>query len=181
ARVGARLVRVLAGGFGAEDQVAVRSSGVYVRRLVRSSAAVGDQPGWVPSGTVLVTGGTGSLGGRVAVWAATHGAEHVVLVSRRGAQAAGAADVAAAVEAAGAQVTVAACDMTDRDAVRGLLDSLDSPVRAVVHAAGVERSALLTDTTTDLWDEVVGGKVAGAVHLDELLGDDLDAFVVFSS
>ncbi|MEU7923526.1 SDR family NAD(P)-dependent oxidoreductase, partial [Micromonospora zamorensis] len=181
ARVGARLVRVLAGGFGAEDQVAVRSSGVYVRRLVRSSAAVGDQPGWVPSGTVLVTGGTGSLGGRVAVWAATHGAEHVVLVSRRGAQAAGAADVAAAVEAAGAQVTVAACDMTDRDAVRGLLDSLDSPVRAVVHAAGVERSALLVDTTPDLWDEVVGGKVAGAVHLDELLGDDLDAFVVFSS
>ncbi|MGC4786203.1 SDR family NAD(P)-dependent oxidoreductase, partial [Micromonospora zamorensis] len=180
-RVGARLVRVLAGGFGAEDQVAVRSSGVYVRRLVRSAAVTGEQPGWVPSGTVLVTGGTGSLGGRVAVWAAEHGAEHVVLVSRRGAQAAGAADVVAAVEAAGAQVTVAACDMTDRDAVRGLLDSLDTSVRAVVHAAGVERSALLTDTTPDLWDEVVGGKVAGAVHLDELLGDDLDAFVVFSS
>ncbi|MET8467877.1 SDR family NAD(P)-dependent oxidoreductase, partial [Micromonospora zamorensis] len=181
ARVGARLVRVLAGGFGAEDQVAVRSSGVYVRRLVRSAAAVGDQPGWSPSGTVLVTGGTGSLGGRVAVWAAEQGAEHLVLVSRRGPQAEGAADVVAAVEAAGARATVAACDMADRDAVAALLQNLDTPVRAVVHAAGVERSALLTELTPQVWDEVVSGKVAGAVHLDELLGDDLDAFVVFSS
>ncbi|MGW3789531.1 type I polyketide synthase, partial [Micromonospora chokoriensis] len=181
ARVGARLVRVLAGGFGAEDQVAVRSSGVYVRRLVRSVAVAGEQPGWSPSGTLLVTGGTGSLGGRVAVWAAERGAEHLVLVSRRGPHAAGAADVVAAVEAAGARVTVAACDMGDRDAVRALLDGLDTPVRAVVHAAGVERSALLTETTPETWDEVFNGKTAGAVHLDELLGDDLDAFVVFSS
>ncbi|MET8552585.1 type I polyketide synthase, partial [Micromonospora zamorensis] len=181
ARVGARLVRVLAGGFGAEDQVAVRSSGVYVRRLVRSAAAVSDQRGWSPSGTVLVTGGTGSLGGRVGVWAAERGAEHVVLVSRRGSQAAGAADIAAAVEAAGARVTVAACDMADRDAVAALLQSLDAPVRAVVHAAGVERTAVLTDLTPEVWDEVVSGKTAGAVHLDELLPDDLDAFVVFSS
>ncbi|WP_435821801.1 SDR family NAD(P)-dependent oxidoreductase, partial [Micromonospora taraxaci] len=181
ARVGARLVRVLAGGFGAEDQVAVRSSGVYVRRLTRSTAVAGEQPGWSPSGTVLVTGGTGSLGGRVAVWAAERGAEHLVLVSRRGPHAAGAADVVAAVEAAGARVTVAACDMGDRDAVRALLDGLDTPVRAVVHAAGVERSALLTETTPGLWDEVFNGKTAGAVHLDDLLDDDLDAFVVFSS
>ncbi|SCF21956.1 type I polyketide synthase [Micromonospora chokoriensis] len=181
ARVGARLVRVLAGGFGAEDQLAVRSSGVYVRRLTRSAVVVGEQPGWSPSGTVLVTGGTGSLGGRVAVWAAEQGAEHLVLVSRRGPHAAGTAEVVAAVEAAGARVSVAACDMGDRDAVRALLDGLDTPVRAVVHAAGVERSALLTETTPDTWDEVFNGKTAGAVHLDEVLGDDLDAFVVFSS
>ncbi|MEO3770600.1 type I polyketide synthase, partial [Micromonospora sp. B9E7] len=181
ARVGARLVRVLAAGFDAEDQVAVRSSGVYVRRLVRSVAVTGEQPGWSPSGTVLVTGGTGSLGGRVAVWAAERGAEHLVLVSRRGPQAEGAAEIATAVEAAGARVTVAACDMADRDAVSALVQSLDAPVRAVVHAAGVERTAVLTDLTPEIWDEVVSGKTAGAVHLDELLGDGLDAFVVFSS
>ncbi|MET7868184.1 type I polyketide synthase, partial [Micromonospora taraxaci] len=181
ARVGARLVRVLAGGFGAEDQVAVRSSGVYVRRLTRSAAVVGEQRGWSPSGTVLVTGGTGSLGGRVAVWAAERGAEHLVLVSRRGPQAEGAADIVAAVEAAGARATVVACDMADRDAVSAMVQSLDAPVRAVVHAAGVERTSVLTDLTPEIWDEVVSGKTAGAVHLDELLGDDLDAFVVFSS
>ncbi|MGW3892877.1 type I polyketide synthase, partial [Micromonospora chokoriensis] len=181
ARVGARLVRVLAGGFGAEDQLALRSSGVYVRRLARSAAVSGEQPGWSPSGTVLVTGGTGSLGGRVAVWAAERGAEHLVLVSRRGPQAEGAADIVAAVEAVGARVTVVACDMADRDAVSALVQSLDAPVRAVVHAAGVERTSVLTDLTPEIWDDVVSGKTAGAVHLDELLGDDLDAFVVFSS
>uniref|UniRef100_UPI0004C29673 beta-ketoacyl reductase n=1 Tax=Streptomyces sp. NRRL S-87 TaxID=1463920 RepID=UPI0004C29673 len=51
-----RLVGVLAGGAAGEDQVAVRSSGVFGRRLIR--AAGGGAGAWEPSGTVLVTGGT---------------------------------------------------------------------------------------------------------------------------
>ncbi|MYU20129.1 KR domain-containing protein, partial [Streptomyces sp. SID8361] len=77
-----RLVGVLSGG-GGEDQVAVRGSGVFVRRLVRSAAAVGEGVSWRARGTVLVTGGTGALGARVARWVVGQGAEHVVLTSRR--------------------------------------------------------------------------------------------------
>ncbi|MBM7174025.1 KR domain-containing protein, partial [Streptomyces sp. G44] len=84
-RAGARVVGVLAGGAGVEDQVAVRGSGVFVRRLVRAPlGGVGGVGSWVPRGTVLVTGGTGALGSHVARWVVAHGAEHVVLTSRRG-------------------------------------------------------------------------------------------------
>ncbi|WP_225851363.1 KR domain-containing protein, partial [Streptomyces sp. HPF1205] len=80
-RAAGRLAAVL--GQAVEDQVALRGSGVFGRRLVRD----GGDPGraWRPSGTVLVTGGTGGLGGVVARWLVRSGAEHVVLAGRRGA------------------------------------------------------------------------------------------------
>ncbi|MEW9522216.1 type I polyketide synthase, partial [Streptomyces tubercidicus] len=87
-----RLAGVVASGV--EDQVAVRASGVFGRRLVHAPAAAEGEVagGWRPRGTVLITGGTGALGARVARWVAERGAEHVVLVSRRGLEAPGAAD-----------------------------------------------------------------------------------------
>ncbi|WP_275423841.1 type I polyketide synthase, partial [Virgisporangium ochraceum] len=175
-RAAARLAAVL-GGAGSEDQVAVRPSGVFVRRLERapSVAAAG---AWRPRGTVLVTGGTGALGAEVARWLAGAGAEHLVLTSRRGADAPGAADLTADLTALGVRVTVAACDVADRDAVAGLLAA--DPVTAVVHAAGVDSGRSLAETTPAEFAAVLSAKVDGARHLDELTGD-LDAFVVFSS
>ncbi|MEU2834880.1 type I polyketide synthase, partial [Streptomyces lavendulae] len=184
-RTARRLVSVLSAP-AAEDQIAVRSSGVFVRRLVRAlTGAVPADKAWQPRGTVLITGGTGALGAQVARHVAGHGAEHVVLTSRRGPEAAGAAELAAEIEALGAKVTVVACDVSDREAVADLLWSLPEdrhPLTAVVHAAGTPQFAP-TDTVGlgDLAD-VVSAKVAGATHLDELLGDrPLDAFVLFSS
>ncbi|MET7719208.1 beta-ketoacyl reductase, partial [Streptomyces sp. NPDC005407] len=173
-----RLAAVLAGG--AEDQVAVRASGVFGRRLVHAPVPAVGVEGWVPRGTVLVTGGTGALGGRVARWVAERGAEHVVLTSRRGPQAPGAVELEAELSALGVRVTVAACDVEDRDAVRALL--AEHPVDAVFHAAGVVDSEALSEADGAHFAGVMGAKVAGAAHLDELLGDrELDAFVVFSS
>ncbi|MFE2023527.1 type I polyketide synthase, partial [Streptomyces sp. NPDC059499] len=82
-RAGTRLVGVLAAE-GGEDQVAVRGSGVYGRRMARAvPTAVADE-GWQPSGTVLVTGGTGALGVEVARWLAGRGVPHLILTSRGG-------------------------------------------------------------------------------------------------
>ncbi|MFI2264454.1 type I polyketide synthase [Streptomyces tubercidicus] len=172
-----RLVGVLAQGV--EDQVAVRESGVFGRRLVRAPA--GDSvDGWRPRGTVLITGGTGALGARVARWVAERDAEHVVLTSRRGLEAPGAPELEAELSGLGVRVTVAACDVSDRDAVRQLLS--ECPVDAVVHAAGVVDSVPLEEADAGHFAEVLGAKVAGAVVLDEALADaELDAFVVFSS
>ncbi|MGW4378231.1 type I polyketide synthase, partial [Streptomyces albidoflavus] len=75
-----------------EDQGAVRSSGLYGRRLVRAQSGRPAAP-WRVRGTVLITGGTGGLGARVARWAATQGAERVVLTSRRGMDAPGAQEL----------------------------------------------------------------------------------------
>ncbi len=179
--VGAAVAGVLSGGD--EDQVAVRASGVFGRRLVRA-AAVPAGPVAL-SGTVVVTGGTGALGGRVARWAVQRGAEHVVLMSRRGADAPGAAELVAELTASGARASVVACDVADRVAVAGLADELAAAgdvVRAVVHAAGVAESTPLLEVDPAEVAEVQRAKVGGAVVLAEVFGDrELDAFVLFSS
>ncbi|WP_433789719.1 type I polyketide synthase [Actinoplanes sp. CA-252034] len=157
---------VLAGAFGPEDQLALRPDGVYARRVVPAPARKPGTP-WQPRGTVLITGGTGALGGRIARWAAANGAGRLVLVSRRG----GVTDLPNA--------EVHACDLADRAAVEALLAAV-GPVDAVIHAAGVGANVPFADTDVDLLDRLLAGKVAGAVHLDALIGE-VDAFVVFSS
>ncbi|GDY59341.1 hypothetical protein SVIO_099640 [Streptomyces violaceusniger] len=179
----ARLAGVLAAET-AEDQVAVRGSGVFARRLTRIAAPTADGTTWRTRGTVLVTGGTGALGGQVARWLVRNGAEHLVLTSRRGIEAPGAPELCEELEALGARVTVAACDVSDREQLAAVLDAVpeELPLTAVVHAAGANAAAPLAETGLADAAAVVSGKVAGAVNLDELLGDrELDAFVVFSS
>nr|WP_307822093.1 SDR family NAD(P)-dependent oxidoreductase [Streptomyces coffeae] len=180
-QVAARLCGLLG---GSEDQVAVRGSGVLARRLRRAGRAAAG-PGWTPRGTVLVTGGLGALGARAARWLAAHGAEHVVLVSRRGPEAEGAAELEAELIELGARVTVAAVDIAAGDGLAALLDSLaaaDDPVRAVVHTAGLNDSAPVEETDLARFADVVTAKVAGAAHLHELLADTpLDAFLCYSS
>ncbi|MEV0331020.1 type I polyketide synthase, partial [Micromonospora echinospora] len=174
-----RLAAVLAGGSG-EDQVAVRAGGVWGRRLAPAPAVQrpADDP-WTDA-TVLVTGGTGALAGHVTRWLLERGARQVVLVGRRGAAAPGLAGLLAEYGADG-RVTAAACDVTDRQAVAGLLDSLPD-LTAVVHAAGTDQLTPLTGTTLDEFSTVVAGKVLGALHLDECLADrPLTAFLLFSS
>jgi len=178
-RAAARLAGALAAA-GPEDQLAIRDTGVHVRRL-RPADPTEPAGGWRPSGTVLITGGTGALGAHVARHLAAAGAERLVLTSRRGPHADGAAALAAELRGLGADVVVAACDVADRDALRALLAALPGRVDAVVHAAGVSRPAALADTDAAEFADALRAKAAGAANLHELLGADLDAFVLFSS
>ncbi|MFG1944147.1 type I polyketide synthase [Nonomuraea sp. NPDC048826] len=175
-----RLCRVLSGS-DHEDQVAVRQAGAFGRRMVRAPAGPDAAAAWRPRGTVLVTGGTGAAGGHVARWLADNGAEHVVLAGRRGPRAPGAAELAAELEGRGVAVSVRACDVADRAAVAELVAGL--PLTAVVHAAGVlPGEAPVVETTPERFADAMSAKVAGAAHLDDLLGDrPLDAFVLFGS
>ncbi|MEU8878365.1 SDR family NAD(P)-dependent oxidoreductase, partial [Streptomyces javensis] len=178
----ARLCAVLA-GVDAEDQVAVRASGVFARRMRREP--VTSAPVWQPRDTVLITGGTGGLGSYVARWAAGHGARHVVLLSRQGAQAPGAAELEDELIALGADVTIAACDVTDREQLAAVLAELPdgAPLSAVVHAAGLALPEKpLSKMTLAEFADIGQAKIAGARHLDDLLWErELDAFVLFSS
>ncbi|PNG95566.1 Oleandomycin polyketide synthase [Streptomyces malaysiensis] len=164
-----------------EDQLAVRAEGLFARRMLRDRDGSGSA--WKPRGTVLVTGGTGGLGSHVARWLAASGADHVVLLSRQGGEAPGAAELVA--DLAGVEVTVAACDVTDRDGVAAVLAAAERthPLTAVVHTAGAGLlSAPVTEVTAERFAAVTGAKVRGALVLDELVGDrELDAFVLFSS
>ncbi|MER6032286.1 polyketide synthase dehydratase domain-containing protein, partial [Streptomyces sp. NPDC001851] len=78
-----------------EPQVAVRGGELCVPRLTRSSPSAADRPVLLdPEGTVLITGGTGGLGAVLARHLVTgHGARRLLLLSRRGEQAPGAAEL----------------------------------------------------------------------------------------
>ncbi|MFC8047503.1 type I polyketide synthase [Nocardia sp. NPDC057353] len=174
----------LLAGAGAEDQLAVRDGRAYGRRLTRATVPADGGTPWRPAGTVLVTGGTGALGARVARWAAANGAGHLLLLGRRGPDAPGAAELAAELRGSGAAVTIAACDVADRDAVAALLAALpaDQPLTAVVHAAGVPVERMLADTGIDEFAAAMAAKAGGATVLHELTADlGLAAFVLFSS
>ncbi|WP_443065660.1 SDR family NAD(P)-dependent oxidoreductase [Streptomyces sp. NBC_00557] len=138
-----------------------------------------------PEGTVLVTGGTGGLGALVARHLVTeHGVRHLLLVSRRGADAPGARELTAELGELGAQVEVAAVDVADRDQLSAALGAIpaEHPLTAVVHTAGVLDDGVVSALTPDRLARVLRPKADAVTHLHELTADaDLAAFVVFSS
>ena len=169
-----------------EDQAAVRDTGVWARRLAHAPVPDGTaaEP-WTPRGTVLITGGTGGLGARVARWAAENGADRIVLASRSGPDADGADGLRAEIERHGARVLIEACDVADPEAVARLVKTVEAdgaPISSVFHAAGITQSALVADTGLAESARITAAKAGGAAHLDAALGDrPLDAFVLFSS
>ncbi|MEU7432382.1 SDR family NAD(P)-dependent oxidoreductase [Streptomyces sioyaensis] len=138
-----------------------------------------------PEGTVLVTGGTGGLGALVARHlVAEHGVRHLLLASRRGPQAPGVDVLRGELEVLGAEVEVAACDIADREALSGLLESVPKhhPLTAVIHTAGVLDDTVVTSLTPQRLRAVLRPKADATIHLHELTRDeDLAAFIVFSS
>ncbi|MBI0300788.1 SDR family NAD(P)-dependent oxidoreductase, partial [Streptomyces sp. PRKS01-29] len=170
-----------------EPQLAVRGDGVWCARLARVSGVgvVERVGGWQGPGTVLITGGTGTLGGLVARHlVAEHGVQHVLLISRRGPDAPGTPQLCDQIEELGGRVTVRSCDTSDREAVRELLAGVpeELPLRGVVHAAGVLDDATVEGLSEEQIERVLAPKVDAAWHLHELTRDmGLEAFVLFSS
>nr|WP_046496891.1 type I polyketide synthase [Streptomyces odonnellii] len=167
-----------------EARTAVRPEGVLAPRIRpvqghRSPAALD------AGGTVLITGGTGTLGSLVARHLVTaHGVRHLLLTNRRGEQAPGAEELVSELSGLGASVTVAACDAADREQLAALLGTVpeEHPLTAVVHTAGVLDNGLVSGMTSERLAAVLAPKADGARHLDELTRDlDLGAFVLFSS
>ncbi|QMU77447.1 SDR family NAD(P)-dependent oxidoreductase [Streptacidiphilus sp. PB12-B1b] len=138
-----------------------------------------------PDGTVLVTGGTGTLGRLVARHLVTeHGVRHLLLVGRRGEAADGMPELLAELSALGARTTVASCDVGDRAALRALLASVpgEHPLTGVVHAAGLLDDGTVTGLTNRQFASMLRPKSDAVLALHELTRDlDLSAFVLFSS
>ncbi|MET8825645.1 type I polyketide synthase [Streptomyces sp. NPDC004610] len=167
-----------------EAELAVRPQGLLARRLV--PAPDDGRPGrrWQPTGTILITGGTGALARHTALRLARQGADHLLLLSRRGPDAPGATALRDELTALGARVTLAACDVADRAALARVIAAVppEHPLTAVLHTAAVLDDAPLDALTPARLDRVLRVKAVGARHLDDLTRDlDLSAFVLFSS
>ncbi|MFD5607938.1 SDR family NAD(P)-dependent oxidoreductase [Streptomyces sp. NPDC127064] len=176
------LAAALAGG--GESQLAVRDGVVFVPRLVRHTA----QPSAAPAfggGTVLVTGGTGTVGALVARHLVVeHGVRDLLLTSRRGEQAPGTRELTRELSGLGARVSVAACDAADRDALAAVLAAIpqERPLTAVIHAAGVLDDAVVTGLTPEQLERVLRPKIDAALNLHDLTRNHpLHTFVLFSS
>ncbi|MGV9271645.1 type I polyketide synthase, partial [Kitasatospora sp. NPDC003701] len=168
-----------------EPESAVRAGEVLVPRLVRLRAAESEVVAFDAGGSVLITGGTGGLGAVVARYLVRErGVRHLVLTSRRGPDAPGAAELGAELQELGARVRIVACDVSDRVALAALVGGIvaERPLTAVVHAAGIGDSALMSSLTRQQLEAVLAPKADAAWYLHELTRDmDLAAFVLFSS
>ncbi len=169
-----------------EGRIALRRGELRVPRLAAlSSAQAEPSPPLDPERTVLVTGGTGGLGALVARHLVeAHGARHLLLASRSGEWARGAAELAVDLGEQGAEVNIAACDVSDRGQLEELLGSIpaEHPLGAVIHCAGVLDDATIETASAEQLERVFGPKADAAQHLHELTaGIELSHFVCFSS
>ncbi|KAH9898629.1 hypothetical protein F4778DRAFT_188751 [Xylariomycetidae sp. FL2044] len=171
-----------------EPECVVRQDRLLVPRMQRA------RPGPKPlsrqrllrtDGAVLLTGGLGDLGMHVARWLTSqHGIRDLVLTSRHGTQALGAADLVEELSMLGVRATVIASDIGDPASVKSIMAefSEDRPLRGVVHAAGVTDSGVLASMTAERCLTALVPKVYGAWLLHQATeAMDLDLFMMFSS
>ncbi|MFE7074191.1 SDR family NAD(P)-dependent oxidoreductase [Streptomyces sp. NPDC057620] len=166
-------------------ELALRDGRTVTPRLTRGRTTADGPTALDPNGTVLITGGTGGLGRHIARHLAVrHGCRQLLLISRRGPDAAGAAELVAELAESGAEATVVACDTADRDRLAQVLAAVpkDRPLTAVVHTAGVLADGMLDNLGAEDTDRVLSAKADGAWQLHDLTaGAPLAAFVMFSS
>ncbi|MGK5636989.1 type I polyketide synthase [Streptomyces sp. URMC 126] len=174
-----------------EPELVIRGQAAYGRRLTRPSGELAPVE-WpaapkadATARSVLVTGGTGTLGALVARHlVATGRAGGAVLTSRSGPGAAGVAVLAAELAELGAWVRIVACDAADRTALAALLETVpaENPLGSVIHSAGVVDDGVIELLTPERLAAVMRPKVDAAWHLHELTAHlDLERFVTFSS
>jgi acyl transferase domain-containing protein/thioesterase domain-containing protein/acyl carrier protein len=175
-----------------ENQLAVRSAGLFARRLVPAPLRTRQvQEQWSSHGTVLITDATDGLAAHVARWLARAGAEHLLLASPTGPRAYGVAELEtdtaelqSELVGLGARVSVAACDVGDREQLEELLRSIpdELALSAVFHTVTVHHREWLRSLTREQLQVASRLKVEAALHLHELTQQmDLQAFVMFSS
>ncbi|MFH8983012.1 type I polyketide synthase [Streptomyces varsoviensis] len=191
----------------AEPQTALRAGRLLTPRLTRHTPTGREAPGAVPptpvpsafsapsapsafsapfgpEGTVLLSGG-GALAGVVARHlVAAYGVRRLLVLSRRGAQSPGLGELVTELAEQGAETTVLACDVSERQELSEALATVPAeyPLRAVVHTAGALDDGLLETLTPERLRAVLRPKTDAVTHLHELTrGRDLSAFVVFSS
>ncbi|MEV7190114.1 type I polyketide synthase, partial [Kitasatospora sp. NPDC093102] len=169
-----------------EPQLALRNNTLLAPRLTRADTTTNHTPHLDPNGTILITGGTGTLGSLLARHLVTeHGARHLLLVSRSGPDANGATELTTELTALGAHTTITACDVADPDALTALLTTIPDqhPLTTVIHTAGTTDDTTLETLTPHQLDTVLHAKADAAHNLHHATRNHhtLTTFILYSS
>jgi phthiocerol/phenolphthiocerol synthesis type-I polyketide synthase B len=181
----------------AEEQVAFREKRRFALRLVKYAPTRAPAPFAWRGGAVLITGGLGEIGLKVARALVSQGVRRLILLGRtplppRGewkglpenTRLGGRVAAVRELEALGASILTAAVDVSREDQLRAFLERYEAEawpaIRGVIHAAASVDDHLAADMTREQFDGVMQAKLRGARLLDRLL-PDLELFVVFSS
>ena len=137
-----------------------------------------------PDEAVLITGGLGGLGLRMAEHLMGRGARHMVLMGRTS-PSERQLETIHALEARGAEVHVVALDVADEPALRAWsqrwTDERRPPIHVIVHAAGVQHPRALSELGEPELRADLRAKVAGAIALERVFADQLACLLLFSS
>ena len=176
------LFRELCAGDG-EDQVMWRRGRRFVARLAPLAVVAASPAALREDATYWVVGGLGRLGQLTVTALIDAGARHLVLTGRR------APDVAtecilAELRQRAEVIAITADVANEADTCRVVETIHDSmpPLRGVIHTAAVFKDAVIENLTSEIMDEVLQAKIAGAWTLHRAtIAIDLDFFVLFSS
>jgi NAD(P)-dependent dehydrogenase (short-subunit alcohol dehydrogenase family) len=125
-------------------------------------------PGRLSGKTALITGASRGIGRAMADAFAAAGANLVLNARDAGRLATAAAEITAA---HGVNVHTAPCDVTDRAAVRAMVDALDKHIEidVLVNNAGIHRARGFLDYTFEDFAEVLETNVYGVLHITQFV------------
>jgi fatty acid synthase len=133
------------------------------------------------SGAHLIIGGLGGFGMALAEWLVARGAEHLILVNRKGVTNGEQKLFLQKLSAKKIKVEIIPCDLTQMSAAKELIEKLP-PLTGIYHLALVLNDTLFNDMSKSKWEETVNAKVLIAKHLDQLTRQkQVKHFVCFSS
>jgi len=117
---------------------------------------------------VLVTGGSGDIGGAICAALARDGWQVIVHANANRARAEA---VAAGIREAGGIAEVTTFDLTDAAATRAAIEGLlqAAPIHALVHNAGIHDDAPLAGMSEDQWRRVIDVSLHGFFHVTQPL------------
>jgi mycobactin polyketide synthetase MbtD len=167
-----------------DNEVALRkdaASGLrrYIRELREPRTPAPERPLDTALENVVITGGSGRIGLCYARHCVERGARRVILLSRRGVDA---AELDRLVEGHTAEVHAPTCDITDPDALSAIAaEHAGDGASLLIHAAGATRFGPHDRLTDADLDDVFAAKVIGLVRMTETWPLRADARILLCS
>ncbi|KAG6353413.1 hypothetical protein INS49_005594 [Diaporthe citri] len=138
-----------------------------------------------PDVSYMIVGGLSGIGQSIARWFISRGARNLLLVSRNAASRSESSTFIEELAIDGARIMVKNCDVGDLQSLKAAIDGCRASgmpdIRGVVQGGMVLDDSILERMSFSQWNHALNPKVSGTKNIEELLGHDLDFFILLSS